>query len=433
MAKNNDTGLFQLENGNWAYRIFINRRDMKKIDTTCRQDENGNPFRTKKSARDAREAKLYEIKNQSKQQSKVTDVKLEEVYNSYISSNIAKGKAHSTIRKQESMWHNHIKKNFGDKFLSEITLNDLKNYLHKLYQYGDDIENYKGGYSYKYVEGFLKFFYLLFGYAYNNFWLEESIYNRMFVVRGSRLDMPVITQEDKEEYEDIKVYSPKDIKQIDAIFKRGNCYTAFLLGYFCGLRISEVFGLLIDDIDVINKTITVNKQMLYQDSTFCLCPVKTLNSVRVIDVPDILNEHLKEKIFYYLANHSKDSYRDYDIVIDKTKKQHSKIVSGAFINRKENGELLTTNSIKYWSKVIKEELGIDFLFHSLRKTHATMMANANTPVQELMARLGHKKYETTMAYYIDNNSLARDILKKNINGLDYSDVFINEPGEDPFE
>jgi integrase len=274
---------------------------------------------------------------------------------------------------------------------------------------------------------------LLFGYAYNNFWIDETQYNRMFVVRNSRLDMPQITQEDKEDYDDVKVYTPKEIKLLDSVFSRGNCYTAFLLGYYCGLRISEFFGLMIDDINVIDKTIVVNKQMLYQDGNFCLCPVKMLQSVRVIDVPDILNVHLKEKIFYYLANHSKDSYRDYDIVIDKTKKPHSKIVSGAFINRKENCELLTTNSIKYWSKVIKEELGIDFLFHSLRKTHATMMANANTPVQELMTRLGHKKYETTMAYYIDNNSLARDILKKNINGLDYSDVVINEPGEDPFE
>lgn len=93
---------------------------------------------------------------------------------------------------------------------------------------------------------------------------------------------------------------------------------------------------------------------------------------------------------------------------------------------------MTPNSIKYWTKAIKEELNIDFLFHSLRKTHATLLANAYTPVQELMLRLGHKKYETTMAYYIDNNDLAREILKKNINALDYSNVAIDNSGEDPF-
>jgi len=31
------------------------------------------------------------------------------------------------------------------------------------------------------------------------------------------------------------------------------------------------------------------------------------------------------------------------------------------------------------------------------------MVNLNTPVHELMLRLGHKKFETTLKYYTDEN------------------------------
>lgn len=435
MAKVNDTGLFQLENGNWAYRIFINRKNMKKIDTTCRQDENGNPFRTKKQAREARALKLTELtttpKEEPKEEPKIKDVKLVDVYNAYMSSNIAKTKAPSTIRKQESMWENHILKNFGDKYISEISPISLKDYLHQLYFYGDGVDGYSS-YSYKYVESFLKFFYLLFGVAYDNLWIDETMYNRMFVVRNTRLSMPDITQEDNVKYNNIKVYSLKEIKQLDKIFSRGNCYTAFLLGYYGGLRISEAYGVMVEDCNVIDKKITINKQLLYQNGSFCLCPVKTLESVRVIDIPDVLNEHLKNKIAEIMLNSNKESYRNYEVVIDKTKKQHEKIIGGSFINRKENGELLTPNSMKYWTRVIKEELNIDFLFHSLRKTHGTMMACANTPIKLLMKRLGHKKESTTLKYYIGDDLFSDSVYKRNLNSLDYSSVNFDDFADDPF-
>lgn len=431
MAKNSDIGLIQLDNGNWCYRIVINRKNLK-IDTTCRQDENGNPYKTKKAARDAREQKIAELKQPKETKaSDIKDVKLSTIYENYI-NNGSSGKAYATIRKQQSMWENHINKNFGNKNINDITLDELQNYLQKMYLYGDNIEGFSG-YSFKYVESFLKFFYLLFGSAYNNDFIDPIKYNKMFVNRGTRLTMPKMTQDDAKEYANVSIYTPKQIKQLDSVFSRGNCYTAFLLGYYCGLRISETFALTIPDINISDKTITIDKQLLYQDGCWCLCPVKTLKSVRTIDIPDNLADHLHNKIFDYLESQQKDSYRDYETIIDKTTKQHKIISKVPFINRKENGELLTPNSIKYWTKTIKTELNIDFLFHSLRKTHATMMANANTPVIELMSRLGHKKYETTMAYYINSNALSKEALKTNINNLDYSNIPLITAPVDPFE
>ena len=49
-----------------------------------------------------------------------------------------------------------------------------------------------------------------------------------------------------------------------------------------------------------------------------------------------------------------------------------------------------------------------------------MLANLNTPVYELKARLGHKKISTTMKYYVNNNQKPSDILIANLNSLDLS-------------
>lgn len=413
-----DTGIFQLPNGNYGFRIVIKRKDLK-IDTTYRQDENGNPYKTKASARDARERKLYELKNKPiNQEEKLKKYKLKDIYNLYI-ENGSTSKAHATIRKQNSMWENHIKSNFGDKYINDITLNDLQNYLSLLYNYGDNYSNTP--YSYKYVEGFLKFFYLLFGYAYKENAINTDTYTKMFLDRSTRLKMPPITQEDNEEYKNIKVYSKYEIKQMAEVLKRGNFYIPFLLGYYCGLRISEVFGILIEDVDVINNKIRINKQLLYQDGIWCLCPVKTLKSSRTVFITPEFSNMLKEHIFKQFNQSHIEGFRNYEIIIDKTKKEHKKIRGANFLLRKENGELLTTNSIKYWQRIIKDELNIDFEFHSLRRTFGTLMSE-KTPIIELMNMMGHKKIETTMKYYINENKLENEKLKQNLLDLDFSNA-----------
>ena len=407
----NYAGIRQLPNGNYEVRIQVKNKRLQ-VNTIKRLDDDGNPFTTKTAAAKYRDAYIEALtnNNESKEEKPVNDCTLGEIYAMYM-KNGADEKAQSTIRKQESMWQNHIKMRFGDVLLSNITTNDLHNYLCELYAHGDEY-NPQANYSYKYVEGFLKFFYLLFGVAYSADMISTDKYTKMFIDRNTRLTMPKITQEDKEKYDDVDIFTPNEMRDLDNIFKRGNCYTAFLLGYYCGLRISETFALTWQDFSLLERQITVNKQLLYQDGVWCLCPVKTLTAVRKIDLAPIVFEHLKRKFEEYtqiqnaIVNGELLSYRNHEYVIDKTKRPYEKLQGVDFVNRKENGELLTPNSIKYWAKVIKQELLLDFKYHSLRKTFATNMANLNTPVLELMLALGHKKYDTTMQYYINENILA---------------------------
>lgn len=61
MSNNKDTGVYQLDNGYWAYRFKINIDGTLK-EKRRRTDEFGNPFKTKTSAIKARQQAIINEK-----------------------------------------------------------------------------------------------------------------------------------------------------------------------------------------------------------------------------------------------------------------------------------------------------------------------------------------------------------------------------------
>ena len=61
--------------------------------------------------------------------------------------------------------------------------------------------------------------------------------------------------------------------------------------------------------------------------------------------------------------------------------------------------MLTTNSIKFLARIIKEDLGIHFKFHNLRHTYATVLAENGMNPRYVQEMLGHSKLEFTLRYY----------------------------------
>ncbi len=411
MAKNSDVGLFQWGDKKqyWGYRITITK-DGKKKDTTSKKNAQGLPYKTKLEAKKAREERIVEMRSPISNVNEIKDIKLQEIWE-YYENEYSKRKAYATLKKYKSLWENHIKDKFANMLISEITTSDIEVFLQELYN---------NGYAFGYVESFYKCFYQLYGllYARNNISLQQ--YNKMWLDKGSKVEMPRISQEDKEHLEEIETYNSWEIEQLDNMFKETNLYTSFLLMYYLGLRVSEAFALMWSDYNWDEHTITINKQLVSEDGVFCLRRVKTLKSVRVIDVPNVLHNHLKELIRKQ-KKHPTQKYLNNmsEIVINKLNPNNPiKIVGGDFINRSEDGKLLTINSLKYYSKKSKNELGIEFKCHSLRRTHLTILASMGCPLQELMNRAGHKKIDTTMKYYINTTSTTHQALLTYINNID---------------
>lgn len=179
MTKTQDLGISQLPNGNWCYR-FTKTVDGKRVNRKGSKDEAGNPLKTKRAAAQAKAiAEMrFEASLNQKPEHRMT---FGEVYMEYCEQRRS-GKAYSMIKKQNSLWKNHLEEKFGSRYVDSISVAEVNDYLSFLY--------YNEGRAYKYIEGFLKMFYLIFGQAYSRNYLDVDVYNKLCVNKDVRIRMP---------------------------------------------------------------------------------------------------------------------------------------------------------------------------------------------------------------------------------------------------
>lgn len=400
----NSTGVYQKDNGYWEYR-FVMMVDGKKVNKKKATDAFGNKLKTQKEAIKAREAAMLEARVGKAEKPKVSRRMVKDVYKEYCEKG-RKDRAYQTIRKQDSLWENHLFAKFGNHYVDEISVAEVMDYLAELY--------YINNFSYQYTESFLKMFYLIFGQAYSRNYLSVDDYNRLCVNKDTRIQMPKMKSEDDT---DIVAFSKEQLVLLDKYFAGTHAETAYLLGRYCGLRINEVFGLKWENVDLENGTITIDRQMQYQNGLIKLIAPKTRNSNRVVYMSHVLKLHLQEKA----RQREEDAVR-----LASLREQNrrliedidgSKIYSTELVNCLPNGKVQTVNSMKYPTREIKEKLGIQFKFHFLRHTYGTMMAEKNTPTHLLCNQMGHGNIHVTQKYYIAISKSGIEILQNNLNSL----------------
>lgn len=403
-TKRNNAGVYQKSNGFWEYRFTI-VVDGKQISRKKSTDELGNKLKTKSEAIKAREAAIFKARTERERQREIERKKVKEVFQEYCDKGRS-GKAYNTILKQDSLWKNHIKERFGDRFIDEISVAEVEDYLSELY--------YIDGLSFRYVESFLKMFYLIFGQAYSRNYLDVDTYNKLCLNKGTKISMPKMKTEDDT---DIVAFSHEELSLLDEYFKGTNAETAYLLGRYCGLRINETFGLKWDNVDIENGTITIDRQMQYQEGLIKLVAPKTKNANRTI----YMNKTLKE-YFIKLAERRRNDEIQFAALREQNQRfiedvDGQKISSTELVNCLPNGKIQTNNSFKYPTREIKSRLNIQFKYHYLRHTFGTLMAELNTPAHLLCNQMGHGNIHVTQRYYLAVSKTGIDILKKNLNQI----------------
>ena len=399
-----ENGVYQQENGYWAYRFSIVVNGERIIRRRAR-DEQGQPFKTKRAAAKARTAAIAMEQRKPTHEAAIQKKTVSEVYREYCEKGRS-GKAYATIRKQDSLWKNHIRDKFGARYVGEISAGEIEDYLTELYC--------KEGRAYRYVEAFLKMFYLIFGQAYSRNYLDMDTYSKLCLNKGTKIHMP---KKKTDEDDEIIAFSKEELEKLDGYFLGTNAETAYLLGRYCGLRINECYGLKWCNVDLSAGTILIDRQMQYQDGLIKLVPLKTRNAKRTIYMSEKLKVYFQKLIeARAAAEEALGAVRQQNQTLLPDLDGNT-VSSLELVNSLPNGKIQTVNSMKYHSRTIKEKLGIGFKYHYLRHTYGTFMADHNTPAHLLCNQMGHASIQVTQKYYIAMSKEGVEILKGNLDNL----------------
>lgn len=229
---------------------------------------------------------------------------------------------------------------------------------------------------------------------------------------------------------------PADMQKILNKFPEGSpFYVPIMIGYYTGLRISECFGLTWDRIDLVNNTITVDRQTVKRNfgldvrqsqnkgrermekSEWYFQTPKTATSTRTIFFGDTLHKVLtaakREKKLnrlkygeyfteYYMKAETDEKGEQVQRLLAAKRSLPVKLPLADLVCVRSDGSMISGDSFKSCCRVVRHDLKIEFNYHSLRHTHATMLIQAGAPIKDVQERLGHADIQTTMNKYVHN-------------------------------
>lgn len=414
---------------NWEYRFEIASVGGQ------RKHQSKAGFKTKKEAEVAGTKAMAEYNNAGLKfepsEISVADY-MDYWLNNYCKMNIAD----STLTAYKNIIGKHIKPRIGHYKLSSINTLTLQEMINNIY-----VEH---SFSKAFMKNILKVLKAAFKYA--------KVTAKLVVINPAEdVQLPNLSPDAKSD--EIIILTKDDIRRILERFQTSPAtYYGILTAYYTGLRVSEVYGLTWDCIDFENRQITVNKIVkkieidgkvsesqkkrgLRGQSTtrwyFGAC--KTESSYRTIDIGDTLLSALKEYKSWQEENEANyaELYTTHYLKSEKTETNRNvqriisvrDIASEITLERtypvfvKENGEFHGSDTVRYASKVINYELGIQFNFHALRHTHATMLIEAGVPVKAVSDRLGHGNIRTTLDTYVHVTESMRDDAVNKFEGI----------------
>lgn len=217
---------------------------------------------------------------------------------------------------------------------------------------------------------------------------------------------------------------------VNAIFDRfpeGHpCYIPLLLGYRCGLRLGEVYGLLIDDFDKANQKLIVrrqiqfneNNELYFSDPKYC-----NPGEYRVIDLDTdtcrILARHIAKITAARPVMNHKQYYVNSDRIINESEGEPI-----YFLNvRLSDGSYISPRTMQHVSRVIHGMEGNfdcvdkDWDFHLFRHTHTSDCIAAGMPPESVQKRLGHRNLTTTYKFYVHETEIQAAKAKAVLEGM----------------
>lgn len=189
-----------------------------------------------------------------------------------------------------------------------------------------------------------------------------------------------------------------------------HCYDMIYVLFWTGLRASELCGLTLDNIDMKNRLITVDKQLQSINHNHIVLPTKTANGERIIPMTDgvyecferiLRNRYIKGDIEPTCHDEKGNKYEGFVFLATRSRKT---------IVRAHVEEYLH-NCIKRFNNANPDNIIRKFEPHICRHTFATNMQYL--PPKTLQYILGHGNISTTMNNYVDVKPSDEQLLQIN--------------------
>ena len=227
-----------------------------------------------------------------------------------------------------------------------------------------------------------------FEYALDYDYVAKNPFRSITTDRSDSKKMEALSVEDMNRFLD---FCSKDTHS-------SHCYDMLYVLFWSGLRASELCGLTLDNIDMDNRIITVDKQLQSINHTHVVLPTKTVNGVRTIPMTDgvyesfqriIKNRYLKGDIEPVCYDEQGNAYEGFVFLATRSKKTMVR----------SHVEEYLQNCIKRFNNANPDNPIRKFEPHICRHTFATNMQYL--PPKTLQYILGHGNISTTMDNYVD--------------------------------
>lgn len=349
-------------------------------------------FTTKREAENERNKIIVELSNGFFLNNE--KIILKDFLNKWLEKEIKQNKAANTYITFKNIITKYINPSIGNIDLKLLN----RSHIQRLYRYS--AKEFKS-----IVEMTKSVINIALNYAVKNNYIELNI--------AENVDIPKtkIQKQNSDATVVRKVLTEKEIKRLIINSKDTPIYLYILFASLMGLRISEIRGLKHSDVNYINQTLNIQRQLGRNENnrdnikpgkiTKQEIPLKTYSSYREIPIPDIIFEEIIKSRKIYERNRRRR-------INDKT----TPFYDGEFICCSTYGNPRSnTFHYKHFKKLLIKNNLPDIRFHDLRKSYTTMLIKNNFNPKAVSNLLGHSRDLITIDVYTSKEVLIEEVIE----------------------